>query len=70
MTCLGCASLIGLIAFYLTAVFFVLKPLYKQALKTSGKKLALLRCAFSAAITLKSVIIKTPLLFFSLFSLV
>lgn len=67
MECLGCASLIGLIAFYLTAVFFVLKPLYKQALKTSSKKLALVQCAFSADITQKSVIIMTPLLFFFLF---
>lgn len=41
MKCLGCTSLIGLIAFYLTAVFFVLKPFYEQALKTSSKKLAL-----------------------------
>lgn len=64
MKCLVCASLINLIAFYLIAVFLVLKPLYKQALKTPSKKLALVQCAFSADITQKSVIIKTPLLFF------
>lgn len=56
-----------MIAFYSTAVFFVLKPLYKQALKTSSKKLTLVQCAFSADLTQKSVIIMTPLLFFFLF---
>lgn len=64
MKCLGCASPIGLIVFYLTAVLFVLKLLYKQVLKTSSKKLAFVRCAFRADITPKSVIIKTSLIFF------